>query len=325
MLSKTPLVSIICLCYNHAAYVATCLNSVFNCGYPNLELIIVDDASTDLSVQIINSVLEQQKGINHIKAIQKIFLSTNHGNCRAFNIGLASSTGKYVLDLATDDVLLEGGLQYQVACMENAAATPGFCYANALFINEKGDELGLFTEAKGLNHPSGHIYTQIIAGNFICPPTVLFNTTLLKEEGGYDENLTFEDLDIWLRLSRKHPVVVSNAVVIKWRRHQHSLSFQKYRANASKHLVSVQLLLQKLNQLNQNHADWQATAKLCAYYMRFAVYTNNKNAARQLFKYLKLRRLDKPVDRIIHILIPFASVVAICYRLLLKYRQELRY
>ncbi len=86
--SQQPLVSIICLCHNHAPFVSECLESVVNQTYGNIQLIVVDDASEDESVSKIEQFL---KGKAEIPFLQ---LKENVGNCRAFNLGAGVSRGE---------------------------------------------------------------------------------------------------------------------------------------------------------------------------------------------------------------------------------------
>src|SRR6185436_18882244 len=96
----SPTVTVICLCYNHARFVEEAIESVLNQSYANIQLIVVDDASTDKSAEVIKQL------INKHSSIEFLPLQTNLGNCKAFNQGLARAKGEYVIDLAADDVLL---------------------------------------------------------------------------------------------------------------------------------------------------------------------------------------------------------------------------
>ena len=95
-----PLVSVVCLCYNHARFLREALDSVLAQTYPNIEVIVVDDCSTDGSVSIIQEYIAKHPYIK--------FISTGHnrGNTTAFNMGWRASHGAYIIDFATDDALL---------------------------------------------------------------------------------------------------------------------------------------------------------------------------------------------------------------------------
>lgn len=89
IMNSLPLVSIICLCHNQKDYVQAAIRSVLSQTYSNLELIVVDDASTDGSVEVIEKVIQGHGDISFLK------LDENIGNCRAFNRGFHVSKGKY--------------------------------------------------------------------------------------------------------------------------------------------------------------------------------------------------------------------------------------
>jgi len=114
-MQHNPLVTVICLCYNHDAFVQEALNAVLNQEYQPLELIVVDDASTDGSKNKIEAWLEQHPNCYFIAN------RTNLGPTKSFNQALQLAKGSYILDLATDDVLLPNAIQLQVAAFEKAS------------------------------------------------------------------------------------------------------------------------------------------------------------------------------------------------------------
>src|SRR5262245_56075887 len=95
-----PFVTIVCLCYNQAAFVKEAIDSVLTQTYPNIQLIVVDDASTDNSADIIREIASVNP------SLQIILLNENLGNCAAFNRALPSVKGEYVIDFAADDVMM---------------------------------------------------------------------------------------------------------------------------------------------------------------------------------------------------------------------------
>src|SRR5437868_7150756 len=105
-----PLVSAEVLCYNHARFVVECLESVKLQNYPNLELIVNDDASTDNSAALIEAWLAENKSIPHRFIHNKV----NRGLCRTLNNALGQASGKYFCGIAADDAWLPGKLLNQV-------------------------------------------------------------------------------------------------------------------------------------------------------------------------------------------------------------------
>jgi len=112
-MQNSPLVSIICLSYNHAQFVEEALNSVLVQTYKNIELLIADDCSPDDSKSVIENWLK-----NHPKVVF-VANTTNLGNTKTFNKMLALSKGEYVMDLAADDVLLPNCITNQRYACDN--------------------------------------------------------------------------------------------------------------------------------------------------------------------------------------------------------------
>ena len=93
------LVSIICTCYNHSSFVIEALESVFNQSYKNIEIIIIDDASSDNSVYLIENWLLDKPNILFLKNEE------NKGITTSFNKASKYAKGEFLIDFATDDIL----------------------------------------------------------------------------------------------------------------------------------------------------------------------------------------------------------------------------
>jgi len=117
---KEPLISIIIPVYNKEKYIEGCLNSVLNQTYKNLEVIVVDDGSTDNSLQII-----QQKAKHENRL--KIITQNNLGRSRARNVGINASTGKYLLMVDADDCIAFNCIEKMYQAIERAEADCAVC------------------------------------------------------------------------------------------------------------------------------------------------------------------------------------------------------
>jgi glycosyltransferase involved in cell wall biosynthesis len=194
MIENNPLVSIIALCYNQEKFIEECLQSIVNQTYTNIELIIVDDFSTDKSREKILSFSSK-----HPTA--KIILNEkNIGNCRSFNQAFHISKGKYVIDFSSDDVMLPEKIEEQVKLFESSEKI-GVVFSDADFIDEDSKYLG--NNKKGLIFPEGNVYKNILKGKiFNMPASMTMRRSILEELGGYDETLSYEDFDFWVRSAR---------------------------------------------------------------------------------------------------------------------------
>src|SRR3712207_2570902 len=104
-----PLVSIIVSCYNAEKYIFETLESLINQTYQNIEIIVVNDGSTDKSEEIIRNVSDERI---------KYFKQTNKGQCAALNTGFKFSQGKYIKFYDADDVLNPTAIEGQVEVLE---------------------------------------------------------------------------------------------------------------------------------------------------------------------------------------------------------------
>ncbi|UFH52851.1 glycosyltransferase family 2 protein [Spirosoma sp. KNUC1025] len=220
-----PWVSVICTSYNHEDYVIQALQSVVDQSYPNVELIVIDNGSTDRSVERITAFIQSYPTIQFIRN------SVNLGLNRAFNQGLALAKGRYVIDLAADDILLPERIAKQTELFEQLSGPYAVVFSNAAYINAKGEEMGLHypIDEKGracLHVPTGNIFQPILESYFICTPTMMIRRDVLNELGGYDETLAYEDFDFWVRSSRLYQYAYVDEVLMQKRQLPNSLSAQ---------------------------------------------------------------------------------------------------
>src|SRR5579872_2248600 len=129
---ELPLVSVICLCYNHESFVKESIESVLQQSYTHIELIVVDDFSGDASVSVIQTLADQHPTIKFIS------LKENTGNCKAFNQGLKLASGDFVIDFSTDDVMMPDRIEKQIDFFLKQSEQVGVVFTDAVYIDEKG-------------------------------------------------------------------------------------------------------------------------------------------------------------------------------------------
>lgn len=275
-----PLVSIICLCYNHRAFLPEAMASVLNQTYPHLEIVVVDDASTDGSAEWLTHFCRQHPHIRFIRHTR------NTGNTRAFNEAFRLSAGAYVIDFATDDVLLPHRVEEQVRAFENLDASYGVIYTDAELIDEKSCPVGNFYQrnARGQINgrtPSGYVFTDILQAAFLCPPTLMFRRALLTYTQGYDESLAYEDFDVWVRSAQRFQFYFLDKILTRRRVHAASLSRQVY-TPGDKQLASTVIICRKAQKLIRTAPEKAALIVRVKSELRQAVFTHNFTEARQL-------------------------------------------
>ncbi len=222
-MTETPLVTIIAVCYNHARFVIECLDSVRNQTYPHVQIIIMDDCSQDDSVGLIRDWIERYGIECSFIAHQK-----NQGLCRTLNEALELAQGEYISIVATDDLWLPEKLAMQVDVLERQPSDVGVVYSDSWQITEEGEllpELLLkpYQERYG-TLPEGDIYSRLLEGDFIPALNPLTRRKCYDVVGQYDERLSYEDWDMWLRIAQKFKFSFLPQVVTKYRHVSNSMT-----------------------------------------------------------------------------------------------------
>jgi len=240
-----PLVTMIVVCYNQSRFVLETLESVKAQTYKNTQLIIIDDCSSDDSVAIIDRWLQEND-------IQCTFIrhQKNQGICKSLNDVLAVATGKYISMIAADDVWLPDKIAQQVEIMESQPESVGVLYSDAFQMDEDGRASPgtyITTHWKFAETPQGYILDSLLDSNFIPGMTTLIRRSCYDTVGLYDENLHWEDWDMWLRMARHYSFVYSSTPAAKYRIHSRSFSRSDY---ASMVTGSIKILLKQFSQGN---------------------------------------------------------------------------
>ena len=243
-----PLVTVVCLSYNHEDYIDECITSILDQTYQNIEVILVDDASNDNSAKTLHRYATDYKW----KFINN---TINQGNCRAFNKALAIAKGKYIIDLAADDVLFPLRIEKQVKDLERKTQDYAVGYSDAQYIDEKSNFFTKHSLKTNPPFPSGNIYQDIIERYFISPPTTMVNTEVLQNIGGYDENLSYEDWDYMIRISRNYKFSYLDECLTKKRFVKTSLSKNFQNKKSELMHSSTFEICKKIKSLNTTHAE----------------------------------------------------------------------
>jgi glycosyltransferase involved in cell wall biosynthesis len=229
--SDKPSVTIGVLSYNYSPYVIETLDSIYSQTYDQIQLIIIDDYSTDNSVALIKDWIKEKN-----VAVEFIVHEKNYGRNKACNTIIKKAEGKYLALFSSDDTMMPHRIEKQVEVMEGASGEYAVCYTDAELMNEKGEARGLYSLKHQLNHLEGDVFEQYYYRRFvICAPAIFFRTEIFKTIGNYDEKVTIEDYEMWMRLLPKFKVKYCNYVGIK------------YRIKESLTLTPVETLIDKRN------------------------------------------------------------------------------
>jgi glycosyltransferase involved in cell wall biosynthesis len=294
------LVTVICLCHNQARFVGEALQSVQWQTYPHVELIVVDDASTDGSAEVIEQLLAEWKTVQPAETPDVPFVrfTENQGVCAAFNAGLRLAHGEFVIDLAADDVLLPDRIEKQVAAFDQLDKRYGVVFSNAEIINEDSETIGVWYEPNDFPIPTGDIYQSLFERSFICTPTMMTRRAVYEELGGYDESLSYEDFDFWVRSARRYRYHYLDEITTRKRRVPGSASMQFYqRGPANAHLRSTLAVCRKAYRLNRFDRENRALAVCVRYHLRQALFTDNHQLAAEYASLLETLTDPSATDR----------------------------
>ena len=276
-----PVVSVICLSYNHEAFVEEALQSVVNQTYKSIELIAVDDFSVDRSALVIRKFISKNPSVEFLP------LPGNLGNCKAFNIGFKMSKGEFIIDLAADDILMPDRIEKGVKSFQALGKNVGVQFSDAELINRQGKSLGYHSDRfPHESIPQGDLYCDLLARYFINSPTMMIRREVFAKLGGYDDSLAYEDFDFWVRSARDFEYHYIPEPLVKKRILEDSLGQSQQRRGSDQYLSTLRVC-RKAMLLNRTPKENRALKKRIGYEMRQAVWKRNFNSLRE---YIRLWR-----------------------------------
>ena len=197
------LVSVIIPTFNRAKVLGEAISSVQAQSYTNVEIIVIDDGSTD-NTQAVVSAFDGVKydRIDHASA------------CAARNRGIALASGDYLLFLDSDDVLYENAIE-ELAGALTAGSDYGAAYCGYIVTTSPGSVHSSST----LDKPSGNVFNRACTEHLCVVHSVLARKSAVVEVGGFDESLRqFEDWDLWIRVAAQVKFVFVPKLLVEYRK-----------------------------------------------------------------------------------------------------------
>lgn len=239
-MSNRELVSVIIPTYNRASYLVQSLESVLAQSYRNLEVIVVNDGSTDET----RAILEPYR--NRIAYYEK----TNGGKSSALNLGLKHISGEYVWVFDDDDVALPELVESHMSVFESQPQVD-FVYSGYAFFEGK-DSDNVIETVKARAYPDREMVGELLNGNFISGVSVVVRKRCYDRVGCYDERLIrAQDYDMWIRLARAgFKAGVIGRPLVRVRKHEGLRGSEEDRFDTSvlmeKHLEYHRIIMQKV-------------------------------------------------------------------------------
>lgn len=212
------MVSIIIPTYNHERWIIQSVESALNQTYKNIEVIVVNNSSTDKTLEKLTSLKDPRL---------KIITQENSGPSGALNKGIEVATGQWIALSSGDDVNFLDRIEIQLKFIKKAQAD--CLFADAALIDENGNCLEksdwpifidmIFDSAEDL------LFKLLSRGNFLCGPTSLHKTEVLRAAGPFSLSLLqLQDFEIWLKLCTMAKICYSQYESIHYRVSGNNLS-----------------------------------------------------------------------------------------------------
>lgn len=228
---KWPLVSVLVPCFNHERYIEECLLSILRQDYENLELIVVNDGSTDSSA-------EKIEALRKVHGFQ-FYQQENKGVSAALNNALSHAQGEFIITHDSDDVMLAGRLRRQISYMLEHSEV-GLLGAKVIYIDSNG---------KPIKHKvSDNVrirrwsFDELLADAYaVGAPVAVYRREAIDRVGGYDPAIKVQDFQMTLKIAEAgYKVDILPDRVTLYRRHETNISKTAYKSQLTYDLQVIE-------------------------------------------------------------------------------------
>jgi glycosyltransferase involved in cell wall biosynthesis len=260
-----PLISVVIPAFNAEKTIRQTIESVVNQTLTDLEIIVINDGSTDSTIDVVNSVKDSRL---------QVFSYPNEGVTVSRNRGVSKAVGEFISFLDADDLWIPNKLESQLqALRSHPEASVAYSWTN--FIDADGKFLSPCHRVK----VTGDVYSKLLVQNFLDNGSnILVRADALKTIGGFDQSLSLaEDWDIGLRLAARYQFVVVPEVQILYRVSPNTLSSNLFLQETA----CIKVIERALN----NHEKAKSLQHL------------KKYSIAQIYKYLSVKAVQASIDK----------------------------
>lgn len=237
-------VTVVVTAYNHEKFIRQCLDSICNQRVAPSKVIVIDDASKDRTAKFIHQYIE-------LSTFPVTFIpnENNFGVCKSLNIALKEISTPFYIHISGDDWMEPNRVNIQYQGMVNSPQEIAIGVSSLREVDIDGELIVEHDYFNRLQRISGadkftNLLPELLEENKITAPSVILRTSAVRDVGAYDENLMFEDYDLWLRLARKYSLIFIPGIVTNYRVIGNSLSRDPSHYN--RHIFSeAQMLLKQ--------------------------------------------------------------------------------
>ncbi len=301
-MEKQPLVSIVIITYNSAEYVLETLDSAMNQTYPNIEIIVTDDCSTDNTVDLCQNWIKHHRQLG--KNLKLICAEKNTGTADNCNRGLYAAKGEWIKIIAGDDLLLPDAIESYIS-FANSSPNIDVVFANlSRFSGTKPnyaiEECELhykklfFLNSKITAQKQYNILRHTFVGS---GPTFFAKTAVLKDVGGYDTRFYLqEDHPMFIKLTKNgHQFYLLDKVAVLWRKNENSVTHSKNNKDAlfGNHKIRMIKEYKYLYLKEELNIVWKELLCFSLWIQNKVIDTGNSyNSKRSLFYFTLYRAID---------------------------------
>jgi alpha-1,6-rhamnosyltransferase len=270
---QAPLVSIVAPCYNAEKYLEEAIASIFAQDYPNFEVIIVDDGSSDNSIAMLRQ-LQQTHDF-------QLYTQANQGVSAALNHGLRYAKGDYVSTPDLDDIMLPQSVRIRVDYLEQHPQV-GCVGALIIYMDSDGNTI----KQQQRDEIRTYDFDKVLSGAVVIgAPVALYRMSAMRSAGFYAPSLRVQDFQMTLRIARLgYEVHELPVCVTRYRRHPNNLS-RKYK-------VLLQADLEAIAPYLGHPAYQSARTQLVNKALKYAVVEDKKEAWK-LLRSIPWRHLNR--------------------------------
>lgn len=277
MLEDKPLISVVVPTYNRAHLILDSLNSVYQQSYRPLDLIVVDDGSTDDTVTVVRdwmgAIASEDFSVRYV-------CQSNQGGNPARNRGIEAAKGTLVAFLDSDDIWHPEKLMKQAAVLLADEKMGGiYCGLQHVFI-----ESGVVQTPSPRAYLRGDLLYQMLVHDVTAPTsTYMVRAIAFEQMGCFDEQLQArQDWDMWIRLASRYEIGVVPEVLVDFREH----SGDRTATNPQKEIDAYHAIMEKYASLRARCPFSVRQAAKASFYRRMGrVYFHHKISVVQAFIY----------------------------------------
>ena len=208
--TKLPQISVVIPAFNAGKYISSCLESVLAQTFSDLEVVIVDDGSTDNTLEIISACADDRV---------RLYTQANSGSAAARNKGVQEARGEWIAFIDADDIWAPEKLEKQLTtCQDKVWSHTDSYYIGGVYAkNTKASDL--------CRKHAGDVFEELLVENSVGTSCVMIKKTCFDEFAGFDTSYrALQDWGLWLRVASKYPIGYCDEPLVSYRVHTGSTS-----------------------------------------------------------------------------------------------------